>query len=168
MLIDGELVGATGGGTFENVDPTTEEVIGVCADGTAADMDRAIGAARRAFDETGWSTDAALRSRCLRQLHDGLRAHVEDIRETMIAEVGAPRALTGGPQLETPIEGVAWVTNLLDGYEWEHDIGPSSYMGIDSQRTVRREAAGVVGAVTPWNFPMQINLAKVVPALAAG
>ncbi|HMJ74497.1 MAG TPA: aldehyde dehydrogenase [Iamia sp.] len=168
LLIDGELVAAAGGGTFENVDPTTEEVIGVCADGTAADMDRAIGAARRAFDTTAWSTDQDLRARCLRQLHDGLRAHVEELRETMIAEVGAPRTLTSGPQLETPIEGVRWVTDLLDGYQWEHDIGRSSHFGIESSRSVRREAAGVVGAVTPWNFPMQINLAKVAPALAAG
>jgi aldehyde dehydrogenase (NAD+) len=168
LLIDGELVPASGRATFENVDPTTEEVIGVCADGTAADMDRAIGAARRAFDTTAWSTDPDLRSRCLRQLHDGLRAHVEELRETMIAEVGAPRTLTAGPQLETPIEGVRWVTSLLDGYAWEHDIGLSQHFGIESRRTVRREAAGVVGAVTPWNFPMQINLAKVAPALAAG
>ncbi len=168
LCVDGELVAADAGRTFENVDPTTEEVIGVCADGTAADMNRAIGAARRAFDTTSWSSDAEFRSRCLRQLHDGLRAHVEEVRETMIAEVGAPRALTSGPQLEAPIEGIRWVTDLLDGYQWEHDIGRSSSFGIESQRTVRREAAGVVGAVTPWNFPMQINLAKLAPALAAG
>ncbi|MEO9166095.1 MAG: aldehyde dehydrogenase family protein, partial [Aquihabitans sp.] len=166
--MDGELVAAEGGATFDNINPATEAVIGVCADGSAADMDRAIGAARRAFDSTTWSTDPELRSRCLRQLHAGLLANIEELREAMIAEVGAPRTLTSGPQLEAPIDGMRWVIDLLDGYEWERDLGRSSPFGIDTDRTIRREAAGVVGAVTPWNFPMQINLAKVVPALAAG
>ena len=74
LLIDGKLVDAADGATFENVDPATEEVLGVAADGTAADMDAAIAAARRAFDETDWSTDVAFRVRCLRQLHEALRA----------------------------------------------------------------------------------------------
>ena len=60
LLIGGKLVDASDGGTFENVNPATEEVLGVVADGTAADMDAAIAAARRAFDETDWSTDVAL------------------------------------------------------------------------------------------------------------
>ena len=64
-LIDGKLVGASNGATFENVNPATEEVIGVCADGTKDDMNAAIAAARRAFDETDWSTNAAFRKRCL-------------------------------------------------------------------------------------------------------
>src|SRR5438270_13946196 len=68
MLIDGELVDAAGGGTFENVNPATEDVLGVCADGSAEDMRRAIAAARRAFDETAWSTGHAFRRRWLEQL----------------------------------------------------------------------------------------------------
>ena len=60
-LIDGRLVHASNGATFENVNPATEEVLGVCADATKDDMHAAIGAARRAFDETSWSTDVALR-----------------------------------------------------------------------------------------------------------
>ena len=70
LLVDGGLVPASGGGTFETVNPATEEVLGVAADGTAADMDAAIGAARQAFDESGWATDLELRVRCIRQLRE--------------------------------------------------------------------------------------------------
>jgi aldehyde dehydrogenase (NAD+) len=168
MCVDGKLVDAGGGATFDNVNPATGRVIGVCADGTADDADRAVAAARRAFDDTGWSTDVGFRQHCLRQLHQGLDRHVEELRATVIAEVGAPRALTVGPQLTLPIASVPWVVDLLDRYPWEQDLGLASPMGMPTHRTVRREPAGVVAAVTPWNFPMQINLAKVVPALAAG
>ena len=168
LLIDGRLTAATGGATFDNVNPATEEVIGVAADGTPADMDAAIGAARRAFDETSWSTDIDFRVRCLRQLQEAFVRHAEEIRPTTVAEVGCPVSLTTGPQLDTPVEGIGWVTDLLEGYEWEQDLGIASPYGMRSHRFVRREAIGVVGAITPWNFPHQINLAKVVPALAAG
>ncbi len=168
LLIDGTLVPASGGATFDNVNPATEQVLGVAADGTPADMDAAIAAARRAFDETAWSTDVGFRVRCLRQLSDALTAHVEELRTTTVAEVGAPISLTHGPQLETPIEGVGWVTDLAEGYEWTEDLGIAKPFGMASRRIVHREATGVVGAITPWNFPMQINLAKVAPALAAG
>ena len=79
LLIDGQLVPASGGATFENVNPATEEVIGVVADGSLADMDNAIGAARRAFDTTGWSTDEAFRLRCIRQLQEAFTRHLEEI-----------------------------------------------------------------------------------------
>jgi aldehyde dehydrogenase (NAD+) len=168
LLIDGTLVAASGGGTFENVNPATEEVIGVAADGSGADMDAAIGAARRAFDQTTWSTDHAFRVKCLRQLHTALAKHAEDLRPTTVAEVGCPVSLTYGAQLDSPVEGVEWLANLVESYEWEHDLGVDSPFGIPSHRYTWREAIGVVGAITPWNFPNQINLAKVVPALGAG
>jgi aldehyde dehydrogenase (NAD+) len=168
LLIDGALVPAAGGATFDNINPATEQVIGVAADGAAADMDAAIGAARWAFDQTSWSTDVAFRVRCLRQLSDAMTGHVEELRAMTVAEVGAPVALTHGPQLETPVEGIGWVADLAEAYRWTEDLGVARPFGIASRRTVHREAVGVVGAITPWNFPMQINLAKVVPALAAG
>ena len=68
-FIDGRLVEASNGATFPNINPATEEVIGECADGTRTDMEAAIAAARRAFDETDWSTNHAFRTRCLTQLH---------------------------------------------------------------------------------------------------
>jgi aldehyde dehydrogenase (NAD+) len=73
MLVDGELIGAKAGREYDNVNPATEEVLGRTADASPEDMDRAIAAARRAFDDTGWSTDHELRARCLEQLHHALQ-----------------------------------------------------------------------------------------------
>ncbi|MFL0578013.1 aldehyde dehydrogenase [Dietzia sp. 179-F 9C3 NHS] len=168
LLIDGELRPATGGGTFEVLNPATEEVVGHSADATAADMDAAIAAARRAFDTTDWSTDHAFRARCLRQLRDALQSHIEELRELTIAEVGAPHMFTTGPQLEGPVADLGWLADLVEAYRWTEDLGESEIMGVRSFRSTRREAIGVVGAITPWNFPNQINLAKIGPALAAG
>ncbi|HEV7762405.1 MAG TPA: aldehyde dehydrogenase family protein, partial [Acidimicrobiales bacterium] len=168
MLIGGRLVAAATGQTYDNVDPATEQVLGVTADGGPADMDAAVTAARTAFDETGWAGDVALRLRCLRQLHAAHLAHAEQLRATCVAEVGAPVLLTYGPQLDTPVGGIAWVADLLEGYGWTEDLGVGEVFGMRSQRVVHREPVGVVGAITPWNFPVQINLAKVVAALAAG
>jgi aldehyde dehydrogenase (NAD+) len=167
LLIDGKLV-AGGGGTFPTVNPATEEVLGVAADATTDDMGQAIEAARRAFDDTDWSTNTALRVRCLRQLQDALTKHVEDLRELTIAEVGAPRMLTSAAQLEGPIADLSFCADTAESYQWTTDFGIAEPMGIKTHRTVAREAVGVVGAITPWNFPHQINLAKLGPALAAG
>ncbi len=167
-LIDGKLVAASGGGTFETINPATEEVLGVAADGTAEDLDAALGAARTAFDTTSWSQDHEFRARCLRQLHDALVAHGDELRELTIAEVGAPRFLTTIAQLDSPIEDLLWAADLAERYEWRTDLGEASPVGVRSHRWVEKEAAGVVGAITPWNFPHQINLAKLGPALAAG
>ncbi|MFD4402767.1 aldehyde dehydrogenase [Nocardia sp. NPDC058499] len=167
LLIGGSLV-AGGNGVFDNVNPATEEVIGTAADADAADMNAAIAAARTAFDETDWSRDHAFRVRCLEQLQAALKAHAEELREITIAEVGAPIMFTSGPQLEGPIEDLSFATQLAANYEWETELGISAPMGISTHRVVRREAVGVVGAITPWNFPHQINFAKLGPALAAG
>ncbi|MCG5431323.1 aldehyde dehydrogenase [Mycobacterium sp. MYCO198283] len=167
LLIGGALVGG-GAGTFETRNPATEEVLGVAADADAADMDRAIEAARTAFDTTAWSTDTALRVRCIRQLQQAMRDHIEDLRELTIAEVGAPRMLTSAAQLEGPVEDLSFCADTAESYSWTTDLGIAAPMGIKTHRTVAREAVGVVGAITPWNFPHQINLAKIGPALAAG
>jgi aldehyde dehydrogenase (NAD+) len=168
MFVGGQLRPAESGQTFENVNPATEEVIGEAADGSERDMDAAVGAARRAFDETSWSTDLAFRVRCLRQLSDALGKFADQLRPTVVAEVGCPVLLTGGAQLDSPVASVSWVTQLAEGFEWELDLGQASPFGSPSHRYVRREPIGVVGAITPWNYPVQINLAKIVPALAAG
>ena len=168
LLIDGRLVAAAEGGVYDNVNPASEEVLGVAADATTADMDAAIAAARRAFDETTWSTDVDQRVRGLRQLHAALVAHQEELRLTTVAEGGTPVALTYGAQLDMPIDGIEWAADLATSYEWVEDLGDAKPFGIRSHRYVRREPVGVVGAITPWNFPVQINLAKLAPALAAG
>ncbi|MGU3499955.1 aldehyde dehydrogenase [Mycobacterium sp. C31M] len=167
LLIDGKLVSGNGG-TFETINPATEEVLGVAANADETDMSAAIGAARVAFDETDWSTNTELRVRCLRQLREALQANVEELRELTISEVGAPRMLTSGAQLEGPIDDLAFSADTAENYQWRSDLGYATPQGIPTNRVVAREAVGVVGAITPWNFPHQINLAKVGPALAAG
>ena len=99
MLIDGKLVEAASGKTFANVNPATEEAIGEVTDARVADMHCAIDAARRAFDESDWSTNHAFRKRCLGQLQEALEAEQEELREELILEVGCPRMVTHGPQL---------------------------------------------------------------------
>ena len=108
LLIDGVLVAAEGGATYENVSPSTGEVLGRAADASVGDARRAVGAARRAFDSSGWSRDVALRRRCLAQLHRALLDSVELLRPILVHEVGAPVAITAGPQLELPIGIVGW------------------------------------------------------------
>ncbi len=168
LLIDGALVPATSGATYETISPSTEEVLGVAADATVDDARRAIESARRAFDSTGWSTDHALRVRCLRQLDEALRANVEALREIIVHEVGAPVSSTSGPQLEAPIDVVGWYADLAEGYEWVEDLGERDTFAGRHHRWIEREAAGVVSAITAYNYPIQLSLAKLAPALAAG
>ena len=93
LLIDGELVQATGGRSYENINPATEEVIGVAADARPEDIERAVAAARRAFDETDWSRDHKLRARCLRQLRDAFQENLENLRASGEATVDAERIM---------------------------------------------------------------------------
>ncbi|HLS79384.1 MAG TPA: aldehyde dehydrogenase [Nocardia sp.] len=167
LFIDGKAVPG-GAGEFETVDPATEDVLGTAANGSAEDMDAAIAAARTAFDRTDWSTDHEFRVRCLEQLRTAIQEHIEDVRAVTVAEAGAPVMLTSGPQLEGPVADLEFPTRLAASYEWESDLGEAAPMGIRTHRKVRREAVGVVGAITPWNFPHQITFAKLGPALAAG
>jgi aldehyde dehydrogenase (NAD+) len=90
------------------------------------------------------------------------------MRALTTAEGGAPAFATAGPAYDVPVAGLEWLINATRDYAWETDLGIASPMGVKSHRIVRREATGVVAAITPWNFPNQINLAKVAPALAAG
>ena len=167
LLIGGKLVPGSSG-VFATINPATEEILGYAANASAEDVDAAVGAARTAFDETEWSHDPFFRAHCLRQLRDVLREHIEELRAITVAEVGAPVMLTSGPQLEGPVSDLSFAAGLAESYCWETDLGTAEQMGITSRRSVRREAVGVVAAITPWNFPHQINLAKIGPALAAG
>jgi len=168
LLIDGKLVEASGGGSFANIDPATEESLGETADGTTADMATAIAAARRAFDETSWAEDHSFRRRCLEQLHAALGAHKEELRAIVVAEVGSPLALTYIMQVDGPIDDLGYWAERPDQYEYEHWLPEREVFGQPQRRLIRREPIGVVGAITPWNFPLYLNLAKLGPALAAG
>ncbi|WP_313954580.1 aldehyde dehydrogenase family protein, partial [Frankia sp. EI5c] len=170
MLIGGSLVDAADGRVLPNINPATEQVLGYVADASATDLDAAIAAARTAFDTGDWPTNPALRMRCLRQLADALDRHREELRTLTVAEIGAPVALTHGPHLDAALGIVSYTVELAENYAYDRDHGvydsPVTYSA--SRRVVSREPVGVVAAITPWNVPMQINLAKVVPALAAG
>ncbi|HTZ08537.1 MAG TPA: aldehyde dehydrogenase family protein [Acidimicrobiales bacterium] len=171
MLVDGTLVEAASGRTFTNVNPATEEVLGEVTDAGAEDMRRAIDAARRAFDETDWSTDHALRQRCLEQLQEALESEQEQLREELILEVGCPRMVTHGPQLDAPLAGgLRHPAKLIDEYPWELDLG-NEFSALTNQLTARRiwrEPVGVVGAIVPWNFPFEVTIHKLGQALATG
>ncbi len=167
-LIDGQLVEASNRGRFDNLSPSTEEVLGTTADGTKDDMEAALVAARRAFDETGWSEDAALRERCLRQLHEGLVEEKEQLRSILVHEAGAPVTLTPWMHLDDPLGMLPYWTELAGSYAFEQRMPDVPFMGTPQGRILRREPAGVVGAITPWNVPVYLNLAKIAPALASG
>ena len=170
LFIDGELCEAASGKTYGNINPATEELMGQVADAGPQDMDRAIAAARRAFDETDWSTNHAFRHKCLQQLQTALRAVQEEFKIQIAAETGAALGICGamGPQSELPIGFIDYTLQTLPGYEWSRDLGVAQMMGGKSRRLVEKEAIGVVACITPWNVPLQINLAKCIPALAAG
>ena len=169
LLIDGELVEAGDGRQFDNINPATEAVLGQVADAGAEDVDRAIGAARRAFDDTTWSTDRELRQRCLRQLHEAIVGEQELLRSELVAEVGCPVLITYGPQLDAPLEdGLLWPAAAIDDFAWERDLPMGEAFGYRSWRKVVKEPAGVVAAIVPWNFPFEVTLQKLGQALATG
>jgi aldehyde dehydrogenase (NAD+) len=169
LLINGKLRDAADGKTFDNINPATEEVLGVVADASAADMDEAIAGAREAFDTTKWSTDHEFRAECLRQLDAALKAEAEEIRAELIAEVGTPLLITYGPQLDEPIkDGLLWPAERISTYQWERDLPTGTAFGSNSWRKVTKEPVGVVGAITPWNYPFEITINKLGQALATG
>jgi aldehyde dehydrogenase (NAD+) len=168
LLVDGRLTAAEDGRTYPTVDPSTGEELGHAADATVADADRAIAAARRAFDITDWATDVVFRARCLRQLHQALLDRADELRQLVVADTGLPVMLTHHAGLDAPTEMVDWHVELLDKYEFIEDLGVTDVRGEPHHRWVEKEPAGVVAAIVPYNFPVQITLAKLVPALAAG
>jgi acyl-CoA reductase-like NAD-dependent aldehyde dehydrogenase len=168
LLIDGELVAAENGRTFDTVNPGTGQVLGTAADASVADAHRAVASARRAFDGTSWSTDKELRVRSLRQLHEALVSHRDELRDLVVAEAGSPVMLTEGPQLDAPVAMVGWYADLLEKYEFTEPLGVTEAMGGMHDRWIEKEPVGVVAAIVPYNFPIQISLAKLAPALAAG
>jgi acyl-CoA reductase-like NAD-dependent aldehyde dehydrogenase len=170
MLIDGQLVEGQAG-AFVNINPATEEVLGEAPDASKADMHRAIDAARRAFDETDWSTNHSFRAHCLEQVQEALEGEQEELREELILEVGCPRMVTHGPQLDGPLSAaLRYPAKLIAEYPWQTDLGDSlvEMTGQLTTRQVWREPVGVVGAIVPWNFPFEVTSNKLGQALATG
>ena len=165
LLIDGRLRDASDGGTFAVVDPSSGDEIGIAADGTLADMDEAIGAARKAFDAGRWTLDTAFRARCLRQLQAAMADERETLRRDLVAEIGCAVRMTYGDQLDRPIEKLGFYADLAESYDYGTLLDDGDGNGAN---WLYREPVGVVGAITPWNIPIELDLAKVGAALAAG
>jgi aldehyde dehydrogenase (NAD+) len=169
MLIDGALVEARSGRRFANVNPANEQVLGEVADSGHEDVDAAIAAARRAFDETQWSSDRELRKRCLTQLHEAISAERDQLRAELMAEVGAPIGIMGGLQLDGALDHeFPWPIEFMDRFDWERELPDNPTPGMVSWRRVLKEPVGVVAAIVPWNFPFEVAVSKLVPGLATG
>ena len=106
--------------------------------------------------------------RCLRQLHQALLDDAETFRALTTAEVGMPAFMQTAAGFDVPVEGLGWVADLRRATSSRPTSASRRRWASRARRTVRREPVGVVAAITPWNVPTQINLAKVGPALAAG
>ena len=167
-LIDGQLVDASNGATFENRNPATDQVIGTCADGTKDDMLRAVDAARRAFDESDWALDHEFRAKCIRQLYEGMLEEKEQLRAIVVAEAGACVSLSQFMHVDDPIEMMKYWAEMATGYAYETRMPEAQYLGRPQGRILRREPVGVCGLITPWNVPLYLNIAKLGPAMAAG
>ncbi|MET9107874.1 aldehyde dehydrogenase family protein [Streptomyces zhihengii] len=158
MYIGGRWRPAIGTDTIAVVNPADEQVIGEVPAGTAEDVDAAVRAAREAFP--AWAaTPPAERAALLGALRDELGRRTEEIAETVTAELGAPPALALAVHASLPVVVAGTYAELAGSYAFEEKLGTS---------TVLLEPVGVVGAITPWNYPLHQIVAKVAPALAAG
>jgi acyl-CoA reductase-like NAD-dependent aldehyde dehydrogenase len=158
LYIDGAWVPSTGTGTIDVVNSTTEEVMGRVPEGTADDVDKAVQAANRAFP--AWSqTSKEERGKYLQRITESLQARMGDIANLIAQEVGMPINLSNMIQVGLPLMSFSSMQQLLDETPFEEQVGNS---------LIVREPVGVVGCITPWNYPLHQIAAKVAPALAAG
>lgn len=158
LYIHGEWVASRGTGHIDVLSASTEEVMGRIPEGTVEDVDRAVRAARAAFDT--WSTrPVEERAALLRRLQAGLTARQDELARTITGELGMPIALSKPIQVGTPIAVTGTYVQLLQDLAFEEQVGNS---------LVVREPVGVVACITPWNYPLHQTIAKVAPALAAG
>ncbi len=168
LIIDGKIRAAEGGKTYDNIGPWTGEVVGKAADASAADVEEAIASARRAFDTTDWSTNHEKRFTLVKKLHELFLANMDRLVAIARHEVGAPMGAVHGAQVSQCIGAWEDLMSVYPNLEWEKDGGAKDTYGFITKRIVAQEAIGVVGAITPWNFPLFVNAEKVVSALLAG
>jgi acyl-CoA reductase-like NAD-dependent aldehyde dehydrogenase len=167
MLIDGELRYTASGAKFDVIDPATGEVAGQATDGTIADIDTAVGAAKRAFENTEWSRDVEFRYHCLMQLSAALEEEKERLRRIVTTEVGTPLMMSPN-QIEMPLPEVAHWAEHGRRFEYLRDTGLHDTGRAISRRSIQYDPIGVVGAITPWNSPLYLNIAESMPPLMAG
>ncbi|OBH66825.1 aldehyde dehydrogenase [Mycobacterium intracellulare] len=156
LFIDGQWVEPAGRDAIEVIDPSTEKPIGSVPAGTQADVDAAAAAARRAFDPL---IGVAERRERVAAVIAAMEKRLPDIAETISREMGAPLRIAQTVQTQVPLAVARGFAGVLDSFEFEERVGNS---------LVLREPYGVVGAITPWNYPLYQVVAKVLPAIAAG
>ena len=158
LYIDGEWVASAGTGTIDVINATTEEVIGTIAEGTADDVAKAVAAAKAALP--GWAaTSPNERAKHIQRLAEGLQARAEEIATSVTAEVGTPFIISQIAQAGLPGAMAGSYVAIAENFPFEEQIGNS---------LIVRDPVGVVGCITPWNYPLHQVVAKVAPALAAG
>jgi aldehyde dehydrogenase (NAD+) len=158
LYVDGQWVASTGAATIDVVNPTTGLVVAQVPSGTVEYVSRAVAAARRAFD--GWSqTPVAERASVLRKVSGEVSERSEEIARAAATDIGTPLAQGRYMHAELPAITFSDMADNIERFELERR---------DGALMVAREPVGVVGAITPWNYPMHQIAAKVAPALAAG
>lgn len=164
LFIGGELVNPAGSEVIEVVSPATEEPVGRTPLATEADVDRAVAAARQAYDEGPWPRMTfAERAEVLGRIADHLRGRTEEIATTITNENGTPMSFSLMGQAFAPIMVFDFYVDLAKKTEIE-ELRP----GMLGNVVVRSEPVGVVGAIVPWNVPLFTTATKLAPALAAG
>jgi acyl-CoA reductase-like NAD-dependent aldehyde dehydrogenase len=158
IYIDGAWVPSSGTGSIDVFDSTNGEVIGRIPQGTAADVDAAAKAARAAFPEWAAKSPEERAKFCTR-ISEGLGARMDEIATVVTREAGMPKWLSLMVQAGLPINSFAQAAAVAESYEYEATVGNS---------LVVKEPVGVVGAITPWNYPLHQIAAKVAFAMAAG
>jgi len=159
FYINGEWVDPAESSTSMDVlNPATEEVIGKIAMGSAADVDKAVIAAKDAFDSFSQTT-VEERLALLGKIIEVYQSRYDEIAETISMEMGAPLSLSKAAQAATGLGHFAQAIEILQGFEWEETKGKT---------LIRKEPIGVVGMITPWNWPINQISCKVAPAIAAG
>ena len=159
FYINGEWVDPVDGkNMFDVLNPSNEEVIGQIAMGSAADVDNAVQAASKAFN-TFSQTTVEERLALLGKIVEVYQSRYDEIAETISSEMGAPLTLSKAAQAATGLGHFAQAIEILQSFEWEETKGTT---------VLRREPIGVVGMITPWNWPINQISCKVAPALAAG
>ncbi|MFI0372503.1 aldehyde dehydrogenase [Actinomadura sp. 1N219] len=164
LFIGGEWAAPSGTGTIDVISPHTEEVIGRVPEGTAADMDAAVAAARRAFDDGPWPRmTPAERAEIVGRLSAIYAERQGGMAELVTAEMGSPILFSVFGQAAIPQMVLQYYVDLAAAYTWE-DERP----GMLGPVTVTREPVGVVAAIVPWNVPQFTLMLKLAPALIAG
>ncbi|HEX7857997.1 MAG TPA: aldehyde dehydrogenase family protein [Sphingobium sp.] len=168
LYIDGVICRASGDKTYDVIGPWTGEPVGKAADASEADVDAAIVAARTAFDTTDWSTNHQLRFDLVKKMYELLLEDKERVSTLARVEAGAAIGAVSRAHLDMAVACYKDMLDLFPQVKWEKDYGRKGPEGYKSDRKVVYEAVGVVGAITPWNVPLYVNVGKVVSALLAG